>query len=99
MNLINTKKTIVESVLYSKKVCTQSKITNNVPLERFMNYSISDFKAGVAFAEKEYQSILLELIESIFNYEKESGSKIIEFDRTPETILEQFIITKKSNEE
>ena len=55
-----------------------------------------DFKAGVEFAETEYESILLELIESIFDYEKESGSKIIEFGREPETILEQFIIAKKS---
>ena len=53
---------------------------------------------GIEFAEVEYQKILLELIESIFDYEKESGSKIIEFGREPETILEQFIITKKSKE-
>ena len=79
-----------------------SKVTSDEIKEFPQSYMIASFSDGVIrgieFAEAEYQKILLELIESIFDYEKESGSKIIEFGREPETILEQFIVTKKSEE-
>ena len=80
------------------KLINETKVKNEtLKIQNVINGKISTaFEKGVEFAEKEYESILLELIESIFNYEKESGSKIIDFDRTPEFVLEGFIVQKKS---
>ena len=54
-----------------------------------------DFKKGVQFAETELSNLAIELIESIFDYEKESKSRICEFDRTPESVFEKFIEQRK----
>jgi len=39
---------------------------------------------------KEVQELLLALVDSIFDYENESKSKIIDFNRTPEDVLNNF---------
>lgn len=78
------------------KLIDETKVKNEISkIEKVVNGKLSAaFEKGVEFAENEYQSILLNLIESIFDYEKESGSKIIEFDRTPKQVYEEFTITK-----
>lgn len=40
---------------------------------------------------KEVQDIILQVIESIFDYENESGSKIIDYQRTSEDVQKMFI--------
>ena len=99
MKLINGQK---QAIFLKTENSKTLQVTAEEIKEFPQTYMIAAFSDGVLkgieFAEAEYQKILLELIESIFDYEKESGSKIIEFDRTPEIILEQFIVTKKSNE-
>lgn len=82
------------------KLIDEKKVKTEISkIEKVVNGKLSTtFEKGVEFAEAEYQSILLNLIESIFDYEKESGSRICDFDRSPQTIYEQFVITKKSNE-
>ena len=79
------------------KLIDETKVKNEISkIEKVVNGKLSTaFEKGVEFAENEYQTILLNLIESIFNYEKESGSKIIEFDRTPQSVLEIYIKNKQ----
>jgi len=81
---------------YSRTPHASSENIKEFPHSHITAAFFDGINKGINYAENEYKNILLELIESIFNYEKESGSKIIEFDRNPETILDQFIITKKS---
>lgn len=47
--------------------------------------------------KKEVQDLILELIESIFDYENESGNRINQFDRTPEGVQKIFIDTYLNN--
>ena len=57
-------------------------------------FDMCGFDLGVSFSENEYENILMNLIQSIFDYENQSGSKIIDFDRTPKQVYEEFVITK-----
>jgi|688.fasta_scaffold193171_5 hypothetical protein len=41
--------------------------------------------------DENVQEILLELVESIFKYERESGNRIIDYGRQPELIVKIFI--------
>lgn len=97
MKLINGQK---RADFLKKENSKTSQVTAEEIKDFPQSYMVAAFSDGVIkgidFAESEYEGILLELIESIFAYEKESGSKIIEFDRTPEFVLEGFIVNKKS---
>ena len=62
--------------------------SNNVGKSQFEEYAQTDFIAGAEFAR---ERIAREVIESIFNYEKESNSKIIDFDRTVEDVLKIYL--------
>jgi len=48
------------------------------------------FKIMELIKNKEVQKLLLALVDSIFDYENESKSKIIDFNRTPEDVLTNF---------
>jgi hypothetical protein len=63
----------------------QKKFENKDPMWIF------GFYRGINFAETEIKGVLLELIESIFTYERENLDMINSYDRTPESVLETFI--------
>ena len=46
----------------------------------------------------EDELLLLAFINSIFDYETESGSRIVDFERTPEEIVNIFLTTNKINQ-
>ena len=95
MGLIDDKKIVVKSVKYVLGLKIDDS-KNALHKEQLENYAIDDFKAGVSFAETEFQSIMLNLVQSIFDYERESLEMINSYDRTPESVLEQFIIKYKT---
>ena len=62
--------------------------SNNVSKSQFEKYAQADFIAGAEFAKEQ---IAREVIKAIFDYENESSSKIIDFDRTVEDVLKIYL--------
>lgn len=73
---------------FKKELFRKNAIPQNSDNEKWFNQIVDDtFK----FAKGK---IAREVIESIFDYEKESGSSIIDFDRTPDDILKIYLQTE-----
>lgn len=85
MKLIDEEKVNDIAVKYADVVWGENYVTE------CKNYHIDGVKYGVQFAETELSNFVIELIESIFDYENESKSRICEFDRTPQEVFEKFI--------
>ena len=70
---------------FKREIFRQNAIHKNSDNEKWFNQIVDE---TLKFAKEKYA---LEVIESIFDYEKESGSSIIDFDRTPEDILKIYL--------
>ena len=73
---------------FKKELFRKNAIPQNSDNEKWFNHIVDD-----TFNFTKYL-IAREVIESIFDYEKESGSSIIDFDRTPEDILKIYFETE-----
>jgi hypothetical protein len=73
---------------FKKELFRKNAIPQNSDNEKWFNQIVDD---TFNFTKEQ---IAREVIESIFDYENESGSSIIDFDRTPEDILKIYLETK-----
>jgi len=60
-------------------------INNAIHNEKWFSQIVDD---TLIYAKEKYA---IEVIQSIFDYEKESGSSIIDYDRTPEDVLNIYL--------